>query len=457
MHPFIEKFKKHLGKSKPFLFHGPYSPLMFVAWSKAPSEPLDSIYISRERETFAFVSEDAYLGTAKDMFRKYLSGEVSLSQLTHDSEVVYKRGEDFYNAYYQKDLSTLEEKDLIDILKKATEDTTELVDKTIYMETFDLPVAESVVAEDKLNDLRTAWDFAIHHTAFLPFEHRWFKLITEKSLEYSQFVFTDYYFLRPYEDLKKEVGQIISENDKREISYQKAKEEAEHSVIEVKKFLNNKDEFTKKVVEYIQFVMELRDIRKDPIAQSLNLLFKVAQELARRAGITKEKVLPLISGYEYAQGIEWLKSHKEELESRDKGVLFFIQRDSWHCENLDFAEGKKQLELLLNITSKEIKGQIAYKGKVTGKVRIIINPQGVTDFEEGSILVANMTRPDFLYLMKKAGAVVTNEGGITCHAAIVARELKIPTIIGTRTASQILKDGDMVEVDAEKGIVTILN
>jgi len=58
--------------------------------------------------------------------------------------------------------------------------------------------------------------------------------------------------------------------------------------------------------------------------------------------------------------------------------------------------------------------------------------------------------------IKKASAIVTNVGGITCHAAIVSRELKIPCIIGTKIATKVLKDGDLVEVDAQKGIVKIL-
>jgi len=67
-----------------------------------------------------------------------------------------------------------------------------------------------------------------------------------------------------------------------------------------------------------------------------------------------------------------------------------------------------------------------------------------------------MTHPEFLPMMRKAVAFVTDEGGITCHAAIVAREMKRPCIIGTKNATKVLKDGDMVEVDAEKGIVKIL-
>lgn len=75
---------------------------------------------------------------------------------------------------------------------------------------------------------------------------------------------------------------------------------------------------------------------------------------------------------------------------------------------------------------------------------------------DGDILVTGMTTPDFLSAIRKSAGFVTDEGGITCHAAIVSRELKKPCIIGTKIATQILKDGDLVEVDANKGIVKIL-
>jgi len=76
--------------------------------------------------------------------------------------------------------------------------------------------------------------------------------------------------------------------------------------------------------------------------------------------------------------------------------------------------------------------------------------------KQGDILVTTMTTPDFLFIMKKAAGFITDEGGITCHAAIVSRELKIPCIIGTKIATKVLKDGDLVEVDAKKGIVRII-
>jgi phosphohistidine swiveling domain-containing protein len=101
----------------------------------------------------------------------------------------------------------------------------------------------------------------------------------------------------------------------------------------------------------------------------------------------------------------------------------------------------------------EIKGQVACAGKAQGTVRILMKHTEVASFPDGAILVSSMTVPTFLPAMKKAAAFVTDEGGITCHAAIVAREMKKPCIIGTKIATKVFKNGDRVEVDADKGIV----
>ena len=86
-------------------------------------------------------------------------------------------------------------------------------------------------------------------------------------------------------------------------------------------------------------------------------------------------------------------------------------------------------------------------------MKIVLDPQNEKAFKKGDILITGMTRPEYIPLMKLAKAVVTNEGGITSHAAVVSRELGIPCIIATKIATQVFKDGDTVEVDGEKGVV----
>ena len=104
-----------------------------------------------------------------------------------------------------------------------------------------------------------------------------------------------------------------------------------------------------------------------------------------------------------------------------------------------------------------VSGTPALVGKATGRVRIVAAEQiGSVSFEAGDILVTDNTDVRFLPLMKLAGAIVTNRGGILSHAAIVSRELGKPCIIGTKNATTVLKEGDEVEVDAERGVVKIL-
>lgn len=103
---------------------------------------------------------------------------------------------------------------------------------------------------------------------------------------------------------------------------------------------------------------------------------------------------------------------------------------------------------------KKFAGSVACEDKITkGKVRIIHTVNDAKKLLPGEILVASMTDPRFLFAMKKAAGIITDEGGITCHAAIVSRELKIPCIVGTKIATQLLKDRNMVELDTKNGVI----
>lgn len=101
----------------------------------------------------------------------------------------------------------------------------------------------------------------------------------------------------------------------------------------------------------------------------------------------------------------------------------------------------------------ELKGQTAFPGFAKGRARIILMEHQVNNLEQGEILISSMTDPNMLPAMKRAAAIVTDEGGMLCHAAIVAREMKKPCIIGTKIATKIFKDGETIEVDADNGTV----
>jgi pyruvate,water dikinase len=100
-----------------------------------------------------------------------------------------------------------------------------------------------------------------------------------------------------------------------------------------------------------------------------------------------------------------------------------------------------------------VQGQGASPGITSGKVAIIRDVKDTGSVKEGDILVTRMTNPDMVPAMKKVGAIVTDEGGMTCHAAIVSRELGTPAVVGTKNATSLLKQGQVVTVDGERGLV----
>ena len=117
---------------------------------------------------------------------------------------------------------------------------------------------------------------------------------------------------------------------------------------------------------------------------------------------------------------------------------------------------KKTVGSSVSRNRREVRGSTACKGRARGIVRIVMVPEDCRKIKKGDILVSNMTHQDYLPGMVRAAAIVTDEGGISCHAAIISRELDTPCVIGTKIATEVFKDGDCVEVDADNGTITKL-
>jgi pyruvate,water dikinase len=101
-----------------------------------------------------------------------------------------------------------------------------------------------------------------------------------------------------------------------------------------------------------------------------------------------------------------------------------------------------------------VRGLGAAPGFASGRVRVIASHEETDRLGDGDVLVTHMTAPDWVPLMRRAAAIVTDSGGMTCHAAIVSRELGIPCVVGTADATTTLRDGELVTVDAGSGVVT---
>lgn len=465
-HPIVQDFVKKLNGDTPFLFHGPYSPMIFVRWTLGPDangRDLVIAGVSKGRETFGLVSEQVYKGYAKSKFAQFLEGKVTLKQLEADYEKDAAVIDKIYTDFYSKEIAHISDTDLAAFFKKIADALSTLIDTTLYIETFDRDIALQVLADDEL--INSVWKHAAD-PLFLSFDVRWAEAVEKALLSASldeavkkcRYVFNDYYMSKTVEEVKKELELLQGKHTHHSAEAETLRQGLKDKINAFTQWVETLSPRQRALAEYTQFVMKLRDLRKDPFGKVFVVFPDCARELGKRAGIPAECV-PLINAHEYAKGISWLTENKEELCKRKNGLVDIIYSDgTFRFETCDFEATKSQLEALLNVEkTQEIKGSVGYAGKIQGKVRVVIDPFSAPDFEPGSILVTNMTRPDFLPLMKKAGAFVTNEGGITCHAAIIAREMKKPCVIGTKIATQILKDGDLVEVDAEKGMVSLIS
>ena len=185
------------------------------------------------------------------------------------------------------------------------------------------------------------------------------------------------------------------------------------------------------------------------------ILYKANEYLHNKA----KKILPK----EYQEHIKFLFIEEvfqnkipslDLIQKRKNGYIFFDNKLEL-VDNIPLWLERKNIVIKSQQDGKIIKGSVAYSGKKTGKVCQIYTKEDFKKFEKGDILVTTMTTPKFTPILKLAGAIVTDEGGITCHAAIIARELKIPCIIGCKNATEILKNDMIVEVNANEGIINI--
>lgn len=173
----------------------------------------------------------------------------------------------------------------------------------------------------------------------------------------------------------------------------------------------------------------------------------VPKDLLETQKLTEAEILTLAKLAKKAE--EHYKAPQDLEYAIEKNRIMIVQSRPITTLKKHASEEKLQLSNAKILT----KGMSASPGVASGKVKIIANADELTKIEKGDVLVARMTDPDYVAAMQRAAAIVTEQGGSVCHAAIVSREMGIPCIVGTENATQVLKEGSFITVDATNGIV----
>jgi len=261
-------------------------------------------------------------------------------------------------------------------------------------------------------------------------------------------VLTEKDFLKRLEEIKNPMEKLKEKREKIEDSKKRIKK--------IKEKIKSK--YLLKLIDALQEYLFLRTYRTDVLRQATYYALPFLWEIAKRAHISKEDVY-LLTPNEIIDFLEKNKLPKLTEIKRRKKMYVLIRRNGKEeiiSNPKEINKIGKGIETKKEITILTLEGNTTYPGIVKGRVAVITNIKDIKKLKRGNILVSSMTTPDMIVAFDKVAAIVTNEGGITSHAAISSRELKIPCVIATKNATSVLKDGDFIEVDANKGIVKIL-
>ncbi len=224
--------------------------------------------------------------------------------------------------------------------------------------------------------------------------------------------------------------------------------------------LKPKEKLSKEARYYLDLLGEiagLNEFRKSIFARTCWYIRQTYDQLAKQHGLTSWQDISLLSSQEILDLAQGKDDYQKELLPKRQLCAMF--NDTVSSVTFIYGKDVELFEKKFKPTGeglKEVSGTIANQGIVVGNAKIVLEPRDFKKFQAGDILIAKMTSVDFIPIMKRAGAFVTDEGGLASHAAIVAREYNKPCVVGTKLGTVVFKDGDRVEVNAERGIVKIV-
>jgi len=439
------------------------------------SLPILTFTAMKDDEGIFFYYEDLMAKPAEKVLNEYIRDSKIIENIKKEFAALIKKIDYFYEKLNYNYINQTEIKKVLSILSQAMNVFWKLNIRAFFCLNFDKELCVKHLKKLGItkSSLDKIWDKAIVPSTPSFDKNRQEKILKliimgvkwKDIIEKCQYFGTGYNEVKRLADMGRELKNKYKNTNKKtaEKALRRQNLLAAEKTREFNLWTAGLESKEQKLAKYIQFIIWFRDARKDYMNRGLTYLHRVTEKMFSLADIPHEYIM-FYTYDEMSKGMDYLIKNKEKIIARKKlGISVLSNRDIIAIQGGCFEKHKK---LLLEKYSEQvghkkdgllIKGQIGAPGKARGLAKIIKNTK--TDgykFKKGDILVAGMTRPEFVTLMQMAAAIITDEGGITCHAAIIAREMKKPCMIGTKIATQVLKDGDFVEVDANAGVVRIL-
>jgi len=208
------------------------------------------------------------------------------------------------------------------------------------------------------------------------------------------------------------------------------------------------DDILVKNIELMIAIGDLRDRNKALLGKTIEIREKILNEISIRKSISRD----FLDYYFLAELCDLLSHNKKisetNIKKRKKNLV--VYRKEYFTTDVVEADKK-----LFETNNSKLAGICASPGKVSGKVKVVSSSKDVNKIKKGDIMVARGTDFDLINAMQIAGGIITEEGGILSHASVISRELGTPCMIGVDNATKILKDKIFIEMDSDKGTISV--
>lgn len=473
-----------------FIYYpGEAAPAQSAKFFKCPTWP-DGIFLFRNKSVCWIVSNEELIKNSLLFTEKYILNNIKRKWTKAILKDSLKRIENFLKKFKSTDLEQITEQEFLALYKEAIKEDEYFWAVWSPIEMMTIGLEEMIRKElitikggtEKKNALSILTSTS-HLTFYRKENDELLKIALlkdKKEIEKKLNKHANKYFwmLNNYNEAKI-LDQKYFKEELNKITVPAKEAEIKEKIKEAKGYrqqiIKDKEEIirkynlsplVKKLTSFLDECIWWQDIRKEYTLKIIDCLNLVLKEVGRRKSFVLDN-LKLLTPLEVKDlliaGPKKNKIFDKIIAERKKGAFFHITNKK--VREINDAKVKKEffafyIERAPQKQVSLIEGILASSGPTKyfkGSVKIIKSVNELSKLQKGDILATVMTSPDYIAGMRKSGAIITDEGGLTCHAAIVARELNKPCIVGTKIATKVLKDGQIVELHTARGVIKIFS